>query len=59
MDSSDSGWGLVIRRCEQHGNETSDVTQGRVFLEQLVLGHLKVPFETDSLSGSFLNIFCI
>jgi len=58
MDSSDSGWGLVIRRCE-HGNETSDVTQGKVVLEQLVLGHLKVPFETDGLSGSFLNIFCI
>ena len=44
MESSGSGWGLVIRRCE-HGNKKLDVTQGKVFLEQLVLGHLKSPLK--------------
>jgi hypothetical protein len=32
MDSSGSGWVPVIRRCE-HGNGTSDITQGKKFLE--------------------------
>jgi hypothetical protein len=32
MNSSGSRWSLVIRRSG-HGNETSDVTQGKKFLE--------------------------